>query len=422
MSEASAAGEDKREQVELSPASRTKIDDTSIWNGDSDIPLKPWHPLHEPARFPADETQRVGVIKSLGLDNRSQADLHLDTMAIVTRRAYSLADPCNSREESPRTISAAVNFIDSSSQWSKASAGYDMCRVDRDISICAHTILAEHERASTLGCLVVLDTDKDTRFRYSDLCTVGTYRIRFYVGVPLYVSQNGVKWPVGTLCIFDTKPRVSFSLDDCRILSVLGKAVSDHICSRPPPQASLPTTPTTTSVSTRPQKIEFLKKCMAFTIRKVDVDSIEQLADKLTPSVVQQHQFVARKGDPSSGMFFVVSGTLQCSLDGRKLELLERGQCLGEVSIMNISKMISQGLSLEEARHRCSRANDVVALEETELLHLSLSDAWPLLNQIPNLWYSLRDLAQQRMVRVLRFSPSPPTTLSALLSAKPSYG
>ena len=56
--------------------------------------------------------------------------------------------------------------------------------------------------------------------------------------------------------------------------------------------------------------------------------------------------------------------------------------------------------------HRCVRGADVVAKEESELLTLLLEDAWPLLDQMPNLWYTLRDMADQRSIRLLRFAPA----------------
>jgi hypothetical protein len=33
----------------------------------------------------------------------------------------------------------------------QAAAGYDMCKVHRDISLCAHAIIDVHERAGTMG-------------------------------------------------------------------------------------------------------------------------------------------------------------------------------------------------------------------------------------------------------------------------------
>lgn len=53
----------------------------------------------------------------------------------------------------------------------------------------------------------------------------------------------------------------------------------------------------------------------------------------------------------------------------------------------------------EEAQQQSVPANDVVALERSELLRLSLTDAWPLLDSMPNLWYALRDLAHRHRHR-----------------------
>ena len=42
-------------------------------------------------------------------------------------------------------------------------------------------------------------------------------------------------------------------------------------------------------------------------------------------------QVVIRQGEAADSMFFIVSGSLECSLRSQPLERLSRGQCLGEV-------------------------------------------------------------------------------------------
>ena len=218
----------------ISAMASAPVSDVSIWRGD-DTPLKPWHPLHQPAGQPADEAQRLKVTQETGL-GKAQDDSYLNTLALIAQRSFR---PCeegaqgaNRTEDAgggqSSTLSAAINLIAENEQWTKASAGYDLCSVHRDVSICAHTILKEHDRASTQGCLVVLDTAQDARFKYSDVCTVGPFQIRFYAGVGLEVCRGGVNWTVGTLCVFDSKPRTSFSDEECRILAALGKAVRYH--------------------------------------------------------------------------------------------------------------------------------------------------------------------------------------------------
>lgn len=212
-------------------AAAGQVSDACIWRGD-DTPLKPWHPLHQPAGHPADEAQRLEVTQETGL-GRAQDDSYLNTLALVAQRSFRACEEGaqganrtgDAGDWESSTLSAAINLIAENEQWTKASAGYDLCSVHRDVSMCAHTILKEHDRASEHGCLVVLDTAQDARFKYSDVCTVGPYQIRFYAGVGVEVCRGGVNWTVGTLCVFDSTPRSSFSDDDCRCLAALGKAV-----------------------------------------------------------------------------------------------------------------------------------------------------------------------------------------------------
>lgn len=51
---------------------------------------------------------------------------------------------------------------------------------------------------------------------------------------------------------------------------------------------------------------------------------------------------------------------------------------------------------MEEARNRCRRNANVVALERCELLEFCFEEAWPLLKKAPNLWYTLEDMAKRR--------------------------
>uniref|UniRef100_A0A7S4H8S1 Cyclic nucleotide-binding domain-containing protein n=1 Tax=Guillardia theta TaxID=55529 RepID=A0A7S4H8S1_GUITH len=360
--------------------------DAEIWNGDGQL-IKPWHPMHVPAPTPPDEAGRLKVLEELGIMD-TPADSEFDSFALLAQRAF-------------RTLSAAINFIDAERQWSKATIGYDVHVIDRDISICAHTILKEHERESTKGVLVVLDTSKDERFKFNDLCTAGVNQIKFYAGCPINIFRNGVAWPVGTICVFDSEPRTSFDLDQCAMLQTLSKAITNHM-SIPSGQGGQDLK---SALEDAEDRAVALKKCMAFTIRKVDDAAIRMMAEKLKPVTIQEGQYLTRKGSPGDPMYFIVSGSLVCTLNDKELERLTKGQCVGELSFINIAKMLSSGIPRKEALHRCRRAADVVATDKSELLALSFEDAWPLLRKIPNLWYTLQDIAHQRLIRVSRVSP-----------------
>ncbi len=101
------------------------------------------------------------------------------------------------------TTAAAVNFIGSDQQWTKASHGIEIDSIARELSFCSHTILAD-------GPLVIPDATQDPRFQDNPLVT-GPPHIRFYAGIPLTTPEGD---RIGTLCVTDSTPR---TLDDEKI-------------------------------------------------------------------------------------------------------------------------------------------------------------------------------------------------------------
>jgi hypothetical protein len=92
---------------------------------------------------------------------------------------------------------AAVNFIETDRQWTKAQVGLPgLENTAPDDSMCRHTV----RQAETL---IVPDTTADPRFRTNRFVT-GDTGIRFYAGHPLR-APGGER--VGSLCLFDTRPR-----------------------------------------------------------------------------------------------------------------------------------------------------------------------------------------------------------------------
>ncbi|XPJ79402.1 ATP-binding protein [Klebsiella pneumoniae] len=91
---------------------------------------------------------------------------------------------------------AAVNLIAEGRQWFKAEIGLGVREMALDASICAVAILHP-------GGLVVPDTTQDPRFNCNPLVT-GAPGLRFYAG-ELLETPDG--YPLGTLCVLDTKPR-----------------------------------------------------------------------------------------------------------------------------------------------------------------------------------------------------------------------
>jgi len=88
-----------------------------------------------------------------------------------------------------------VALIDENRKWHKSKVGIAKDSVPREITICAHTIMKNE-------VLVVNDTHQHEVLRHVGMVTKPPF-VRFYAGVPLI---NAAGFPLGTLCVVDTKP------------------------------------------------------------------------------------------------------------------------------------------------------------------------------------------------------------------------
>ncbi|MDN5288643.1 MAG: hypothetical protein JWR38_4917 [Mucilaginibacter sp.] len=89
-----------------------------------------------------------------------------------------------------------INLIDSFTQWTISSHGFDGDQTPRENSICQHTILND-------DYFEVSDLSADDRFK-DKLYVTGDPYLRYYYGLPLKVS-NGHH--IGTLCVLDKKTK-----------------------------------------------------------------------------------------------------------------------------------------------------------------------------------------------------------------------
>ncbi|HDR9052697.1 sensor domain-containing diguanylate cyclase [Burkholderia vietnamiensis] len=134
------------------------------------------------ASKPADETARLATLHSLSILDTPPEE-RFDRITRLARRLFDVPI-------------AVVSLVDEDRQWFKSHPGLDAAQTSRDVSFCAHALLAD-------DTMVVKDALNDDRFHDNPLVT-GQPGIRFYAGRPL-AAPNGA--PVGTLCLIDTRPR-----------------------------------------------------------------------------------------------------------------------------------------------------------------------------------------------------------------------
>lgn len=102
-----------------------------------------------------------------------------------------------------------ITLLDNNRNFFKSHFGIDFNESPRDTSFCGHAILESQ------GIFIVEDTHKDLRFIKNPL--VEEDGIRFYAGKPL-VNEEG--FPLGTLCIFDKKPRTLNEIEKETIIRI----------------------------------------------------------------------------------------------------------------------------------------------------------------------------------------------------------
>lgn len=155
------------------------------------------------AKIPPNEQQRLAHLQNLNiLDTPSE-----ERFDRITRILCRVLD----------VPVAAISLIDENRQWFKSIRGVDITETPRCIAFCAHTILEERT-------LIIPDTHADPRFADNPLVT-GTPYIRFHAGHPLKMVDS---IHVGTLCVYDTKPR-EISSDDIQFLQDLSITVTNEL-------------------------------------------------------------------------------------------------------------------------------------------------------------------------------------------------
>lgn len=148
-----------------------------------------------PAPLPVNEVERLRILNALEI---------LDTKPDAV-----FDDVCRTAAQAYGAPIALITLVSSERQWFKAEIGLGCSETPRDVSFCSYAILGD-------DVLIVPDATLDPRFRDNPL-VLGEPNIRFYAGAPLFY---GDKIRLGTLCIIDTKPRASESIDTSLLRSL----------------------------------------------------------------------------------------------------------------------------------------------------------------------------------------------------------
>ncbi len=153
-------------------------------------------------RIPADEERRLASLRALRILDTGPED-RFDR---ITRLASALLD----------APIALVSLVDQDRQWFKSCHGLDVRETSRDAAFCAHVV---HDREP----MVVADTFLDQRFADNPL-VLGEPRIRFYAGYPLVLDDGAC---IGSLCVFDIRPRSPEAVDVARLHDLASLAVRE---------------------------------------------------------------------------------------------------------------------------------------------------------------------------------------------------
>ena len=151
--------------------------------------------------FPVDEEQRLAALRSYDLlDTLPERDF--DNLTLVA------ATVCNVPISLVSLVEADRNFL-------KSHYGLPFNESPRSTSFCGHAILDES------SIFIIEDARKDPRFVDNPLVT--EMNAIFYAGVRL-VNSDG--YPLGTLCIFDVKPRTLTSKQKKALIAMAYQVVN----------------------------------------------------------------------------------------------------------------------------------------------------------------------------------------------------
>jgi len=145
-----------------------------------------------------DNSERLKVLQGLSVLDTG-ADARLDAITILAKAYFDVPI-------------ALVSLIDEDRHWFKSRQGLSVREVNRDLSF-GNQVIRQAEP------LVVPDTRLEDRFEKVERVS-GAPHIRFYAGAPIFIDG----FPVGTVCIIDTKPRELSEADIAKLVSLADMA------------------------------------------------------------------------------------------------------------------------------------------------------------------------------------------------------
>nr|XP_019013177.1 uncharacterized protein I206_02675 [Kwoniella pini CBS 10737]OCF51958.1 hypothetical protein I206_02675 [Kwoniella pini CBS 10737] len=168
-----------------------------------------------PRQTPEAARRRLRVIRRLGLEEIDP--FHRETLDRFTRLASTVF----------RTSTALISILAKDKQLFLSEIGWGKKWNDLDSSFCCHNIMT-HDADSDEQCMVIKNTAQDWRFRKNPMVKEGSGPVQFYAGAQLKVGSGTKATTIGSLCIFNEKPR-DFSEDDKKLLADLADCVVSEL-------------------------------------------------------------------------------------------------------------------------------------------------------------------------------------------------
>jgi signal transduction histidine kinase len=280
--------------------------------------------------IPVNEAQRLATLERYSILD-TPPEVAFDRMARIVARIF--AAPI-----------AMVTFIEKDRQWFKACFGTDLRENTRALSFCSQTILTDE-------VMVVPDAILDERFRDNPVAL--DMGLRFYAGAPLRTVDGR---NIGTLCIYDLKPRAGLSSEQRETLVDLAAMVVDDLESRLTAQRAART---------------------ELQLAKVNQELAKRL-EQVNDLNASQQRFVADASHELRAPLTLIQGNIELILAHPELEVSEREIALTEAKneAERLGRLVTDMLHL--VRNGADQTLDHNNLDFEKIVRLCLEESRPL--------------------------------------------